>query len=60
MRSNIEILIEVFNPDTYDCTTEKEDLQLAITLNPDLTRILLAMNLAQQEVMKNVNEIFKP
>ena len=38
---------------------EEKDLQLAIDVNPDVTRILLAMNLAQQEVMKNVNEIFK-
>jgi hypothetical protein len=59
MRTNIEILQEVFESSPQDALTERRDLQLAITSDPELSRILLAMNLAQQEVMNNVNKIFK-
>lgn len=38
-----EILWSIFDPDVNDCTTEREDLQLEITLNPDLDRIKMAM-----------------
>lgn len=50
MKSNIEILSEIFEPTSFDCKTEIEDLQIAITLNPDLTNILRAMELAQEQV----------
>ena len=38
-----EILIEVFEPSPQNCQTPTQDLQLAITLNPDLNRIKEAM-----------------
>lgn len=50
MKSNIEILSEIFEPTSFDCKTEIEDLQIAITLNPDLSKILRAMELAQEQV----------
>jgi len=50
MKSNIEILSEIFEPTSFDCKTEMEDLQIAITLNPDLKKILRAMELAQEQV----------
>jgi len=50
MKSNIEILIEIFEPTGFDCKTEMEDLQIAITLNPDVTKILRCMELAQEQV----------
>ncbi len=43
MKTPIEILFEVFDPSPQDCTTPEQDLQLAITLNPSLDRIKLAM-----------------
>lgn len=38
-----EILIKIFQPTSQDCSTPAQDLQLAITLNPDLNRIKNAM-----------------
>lgn len=46
-KSNIEILQEIFKPVSQDCQTPKQDLQLAITLNPDLELILKAMEMAR-------------
>lgn len=43
MKTAQEILEKVFSPSAQDCTTPKEDLQLAITLNPDLNKFLQAM-----------------
>lgn len=40
----IEILCREFDPVFHDCTTIKEDLQLAITLNPDIDKINNAMD----------------
>ena len=50
MKSNIEILSEIFKPTSFDCKTEMEDLQIAITLNPDLRKILRCMEIAQEQV----------
>ena len=50
MKSNIEILSEIFEPISFDCKTEMDDLQIAITLNPDLRKILRCMELAQEQV----------
>lgn len=41
-----EILVTIFEPSSQDCTTPIQDLQLAITLNPDLNKILRAMRAA--------------
>lgn len=46
---NFKILQKVFEPTSFDCQTEKQDLQIAITLNPDLYKILEAMEMAQKE-----------
>jgi hypothetical protein len=43
METKIEILNEIFEPEINDYSTEKKDLQLAITLNPDVDDILKAM-----------------
>ncbi len=43
MKQPEEILNELFETVSQDCTTPKQDLQLAITLNPDLDKIVLAM-----------------
>ena len=60
MKSNIEILSEIFEPTSFDCKTEIEDLQIAITLNPDLTKILRAMELAQEQVkLCNIPHVIK-
>lgn len=37
-------LNEEFNPDSQDCQTPRQDLQLAITLNPSLDKIENAVN----------------
>lgn len=39
-----QILYEVFNAESDDCRTRKQDIQFAITLNPDVDRIYLAMD----------------
>ena len=53
MKTKEEILQYIFDPTSFDCKTEKEDLQIAITLNPSLERILWAMQeYADQEVNK--------
>lgn len=60
MKSNIEILSEIFEPTSFDCKTEMEDLQIAVTLNPDLTKILRAMELAQEQVkLCNIPHVIK-
>jgi len=38
-----EILIKIFRPDAQDCQTPRQDLQLAITLSPELEMIEEAM-----------------
>lgn len=43
MNKAIEILNEIFEPVAEDCRTWKDDLQLAITLNPDIDKVLEAM-----------------
>lgn len=56
-----EILAKIFEPTSQDCSTIKQDLQLAIILNPDLNRILEAMKQACDQVLdlaaENVNDI---
>lgn len=47
-----EILRYIFKPACFDCKTEAEDLQIAITLNPDLNKILKAMQLAREDEAK--------
>lgn len=39
-----QILYEVFNAESEDCRTRKQDIQFALTLNPDVDRIYLAMD----------------
>ncbi len=39
----LECLTKAFEPDAQDCQTPTQDLQLAITLNPSLERLLEAM-----------------
>lgn len=46
-----EILAKIFEPTSQDCSTTKQDLQLAITLNPDLNRILEAMKQACSQIL---------
>lgn len=43
MKTKIEILQDIFDPVSLDCQTEKDDLQLAITLNPSIEKVLQAM-----------------
>ncbi len=43
MKTAEACLYDEFNPDSQDCQTPREDLQLAITLNPSLNKILKAM-----------------
>lgn len=43
MKKTEEILESVFEPSPQDCSTPREDLQLAVTLNPSLDRIEEAM-----------------
>ena len=51
--TNLEILQKVFEPTGFDCQSEKEDLQIAITLNPDLSKIIEAMEIAYYEGFQN-------
>jgi hypothetical protein len=39
-----EILYKEFDAISEDCRTRKEDIQLAITLNPDVDKIINAMD----------------
>ena len=50
--TNIEILQKIFEPTGIDCQSEKHDLQIQITLNPDLDMILEAMEIAYNEGFK--------
>lgn len=43
MKTKLEILKYIFDPIDDDQSNEKQDLQLAITLNPSIDRILFAM-----------------
>lgn len=43
MKTKFEILKYIFNPIDDDQSNEKQDLQLAIALNPSIDRILFAM-----------------
>lgn len=51
-----EILSVIFEPDSQDFTTPTQDLQLAITLNPDLNRIKWAMHEACRQVLELASE----
>lgn len=39
-----EILYVLFNAESKDCRTRKQDIQFALTLNPDIDRIYNAMD----------------
>lgn len=43
MEQKIKILTDIFQPTAQDCRSWRDDLQLAITLNPDLMKIEQAM-----------------
>jgi len=47
-----EILTKVFEPSPQDCSTPSQDLQLAVTLNPDISRIKEAMKEACKQVLE--------
>ena len=50
---NLEtILEEIFKPSSQDCSTPREDLQLAITLNPSLNKIKEAMLIACKQTIE--------
>ena len=50
---NLEIILwDVFDPSPQDCTTTTQDIQLALTLNPDLNRIKTAMMESCRQVLK--------
>ena len=51
-----EILWNIFDSDVNDCTTEREDLQLEITLNPDLDRIKMAMIKFGEQLLELASE----
>ncbi len=57
MRSAEAILIEVFDPSGEDCQTCREDLQLAVTLNPSLELVEQAINEARREAIKEAAEV---
>ena len=59
MKTKEEILNEVFEPTSFDCSTETQDLQLAITLNPDLAKILQCMQSYASEQCQKRDEIIK-
>ena len=56
MRTAEEILLDVFNPASMDCQTYREDLQLAITLNPTLGLIEKSINQAREEAINECAE----
>lgn len=57
---NLEkILAKIFEPTSQDCSTTKQDLQLAITLNPDLNRILESMKQACSQCLDLAAENIK-
>jgi hypothetical protein len=43
MKTAQEVLIEVYDPSSFGDTTSMQDLQIAVTLNPEVNLILLAM-----------------
>lgn len=47
-----EILTKVFEPSPQDCSTPSQDLQLAVTLNPDISRIKEAMKEACRQTLE--------
>ena len=47
-----EILITVFDPVSWYCSTRRQDLQLAITLNPSLDEIKQAMKEACRQTLE--------
>ena len=49
-----EILLNVFNPASQDCQTVRQDLQLGITLNPDLELIEQAMDIYALSIAEKV------
>ena len=49
-----ELLIKIYEPESKDCQTQKEDLQLAITLNPSVERIIDAMLSFHEKASKDM------
>ena len=49
-----EFLIKIYEPESKDCQTQKEDLQLAITLNPSVERIIDAMLSFHEQASKDM------
>ncbi len=52
-----KILVELFNPISQDCQTVEQDLQLSITLNPDIKLITKAMELAEQSMQAEIESL---
>lgn len=57
MKGKLEILAEIFKPVSQDCQTTKQDLQLAIILNPDLDKILEAMDEYSSHILQQAKEL---
>ena len=51
-----ELLIKIYEPESKDCQAQKEDLQLAITLNPSVERIIDAMLSFHEQASKDMIE----
>ncbi|MFA5394944.1 MAG: hypothetical protein WC346_02885 [Methanogenium sp.] len=57
MEEKTDILTRIFEPSPQQCQTPREDVQLAITLNPDLSKIEQAMEeYAQQPLTEETEE----
>jgi hypothetical protein len=54
MKTKEEILTEIFEPVSQHCTTPRQDLQLAITLDPLLERIEQAMEKYSEQFSKQL------
>jgi len=52
MRTVQEILLEVFTPTGLDCQTVREDLRLAIALNPSLELIEDVIKISMKEAIE--------
>jgi len=52
MRIAEEFLIDEFDPDSQDCQTRREDLRIAIVLNPLLEKFEKAINEARKEAIE--------
>jgi len=44
MEQRTKVLLDIFEPISQDCQTWRDDLQLALTLNPDLEKVEKAMD----------------